>query len=158
MKLHEEFKLFENMWESNDAPKTSSLEVILGTYKGNKIVDLKGVSHIEAYKELVKTLKTLSDKDMYDLFIGWAADDKTPGDGMADAIVIVDAATTLIEMGEDSDDVKYSYEGGLANPANRLVLPFAYYPEDLGLPKYAYDVIEGLLDVVPEEFKLYETM
>jgi hypothetical protein len=75
-KLHEEFKLYENMWEddymseSNDMPKTSSLEVILGTYKGNKIVDRKGISYIEAYKELVKTLKTLSDTDMYDLFIG----------------------------------------------------------------------------------------
>jgi hypothetical protein len=164
MKLHEEFKLFEDMWEddyeleSKDMPKTSSLRVAVGTYNGTKIVDKKGVPHIEAYKTLVKTLKTLPERDAYDLFIGWEADDKTPGDRKADTIVIVDAATTLIEMGEDSDDVKYSYEGGLANPANRLVLPFAYYPEDLGLPKYAYDVIEGLLDVVPEEFKLYETM
>jgi hypothetical protein len=148
-KLHEEFKLYENMWESNDGPKTSSLEVILGTYKGNKIVDLKGVSHIEAYKELVKTLKTLSDKDMYDLFIYWVAD-KMPGDKDADVILIVDAATTLIdEMGEDPDDSGNGYEGGVANPANRLVLPYTYSPEDLGLPRYAYDFVEGLLDVNP---------
>jgi hypothetical protein len=103
MKLHEEFKLFEDMWELEDyieVPKTSSLEIALDTYKGKKIVDKKGVPHIEAYKELVKTLKTLTDKDMYDLAIFWDAD-KMPGDRGADVILTVDAATTLIdEMGE----------------------------------------------------------
>lgn len=151
-KLHEEFKLYEDIWEIDDTkivPKTSSLWIALNTYKGNTIVDKKGVPHIEAYKELVKTLKTLSDKDTYDLFINWTADAKTPGDGEADVILGVDAATTLIDMGEDPDENNNGYEGGLANPANRLVLPCAYLPEDLGLPTDAYDFIEGLLDIYP---------
>lgn len=152
MKLHEEFKLYENMWESEheDIPATSSLEVALGAHKNNKIVEKKGVSHIEAYKALVKILKTLSDEDMYDLNIYWIADDKAPGDGEADVILNVDGATVLIEMGEDPDDSEYIYTGGIANPANRLVGPDAYDPEDLGLPKYAYDFIVGLLDINPD--------
>lgn len=149
MKLQEEFKLFESMWDEEVAPKTSTLEVYIGARKGNKIVDKKGVSHMEAYKELVKTIKGLSTEDMYELDIWWMADSKMPGDKQGDAILYVDGATVSIEeVGEDPNNFNGNgFSGGITNPANRLILTYAYEAEELGLPRYAYDYIEGLLDV-----------
>ena len=145
MKLQEEFKLFESMWEWQPVPDTSTLEVFVGTYHGKKIVDKKGVPHIEAYKELVKTLKGISIDDMYDLAIFWTLDDKTLGDKEGDSILYVDAASTAIEeMGIDADKCGNGYSGG---QANRLVFACGFKAEELGLPRYAYDYIEGLLDV-----------
>jgi hypothetical protein len=148
MKLHEDFKLFENMWDEEVVPGTSTLEVFVGTYKGKKIVDKKGVSHIEAYRELVKTIKGMSTEDMYDLAIFWTLDKNAPGDKDGDAVLYVDAATTAIEeIGVSADECSGGYSGGQANPANRLVFACGYDAEELGLPRYAYDYIEGLLDV-----------
>ena len=149
MRLQEEFKLFESMWDEEVAPKTSTLEVHIGARKGNKIVDKKGVSHMEAYKELVKTIKGLSAEDMYELDIWWMADSEMPGDKQGDAILYVDGATVSIEeVGEDPNNFNGNgFSGGITNPANRLILTYAYEAEELGLPRYAYDYIEGLLDV-----------
>ncbi len=143
-------KLSEDAQNIADTPKTSTLEVYLGARQSNKIVDKKGIPHIEAYKELVKTIKSLSDKDMYDLDIWWTLDGKTPGDQEGDAVLYVDGATIAVESGADPDDCDNGYEGGIANPANRFVLPYACDPEDLGLPHYAYNFIESLLDVLTD--------
>jgi hypothetical protein len=148
MKLQEEFKLFERMWDGEIVPKTSTLEIHTGAHKGNKIVDKQGVPHIEAYKELVKTLKGLPAEDMYELDIWWMLDKNAPGDKAGDAVLYVDAATTAIEeIGVSPDECSNGYSGGQANPANRLVFACGYDAEELGLPRYAYDYIEGLLDV-----------
>ena len=60
MKLHEEFKLFEDMWEDDyaaEVPATSSVQVSLNGWKGEKILDKKCVPHKEAYEALLKTLE-----------------------------------------------------------------------------------------------------
>lgn len=147
MNLHETFKLFEDMWEDSyvaDDYGTSSIEVSLDGQQGTRVLDKSGIPHKEAYEELLKVLKSVASKDLTELSIYWVADRLKPGDRDADAIVIVDSFQYLIDVGEDIEDAeKRGYD--LRIPANRLILPYAYYPADLGLPEDAYDVIEAAL-------------
>ncbi len=150
MKLHEEFKLFEEMWEddfnSNECG-TSSIEVGLDGYQGEKLLNKAGIPHKEAYEELLKVLKSVADKDLTELFIYWVADRLRPGDKDGDVIVNVDGLQELIDGGADIEDAEKSgYDYRI--PANRLVLPCAYDAADLGLPEDAYDVIEAELTPV----------
>jgi hypothetical protein len=150
MRLHEEFKLFEEMWEddfnSNECG-TSSIEVGLDGYQGERLLDKAGIPHREAYEELLKVLKSVADKDLTELFIYWVADNLEPGDKDGDVIVNVDGFQELIDDGADIEDAeKRGYDSRI--PVNRLILPYAYSAADLGLPEDAFDVIEAELTPV----------
>ena len=156
MRLHEEFKLFEEMWEDDFKPAergTSSIEVGLDGYQGDRLLNKVGIPHKEAYEELLKVLKSVADKDLTELFIYWVADSLKPGDKDGDVIVSVDGLQELIDGGEDIEDAEKSgYDQRI--PANRLVLPYAYSAADLGLPEDAFDVIEAELTPVDKRSAL----
>ena len=149
MKLHEEFKLFEDMWdddvwdESSEVPATSSVKVSLNGWKGKMILDLKRVTHTEAYEALLKTLKSIANEDLTELYIYWIPEDENGSDEY-DPIFEVRSFQELVDDGEDPDEA--AAEGyDLRIPANRAIEPCSYSTDDLGLPYSVYDDIEELL-------------
>jgi hypothetical protein len=146
MKLHEEFKLFEEMWDDDyeaEVPATSSVQVSLNGWKGKKILDKKCVPHKEAYEALLKTLASIANEDLTELYIYWIPED-TDGSDLYDPILEVRSFQELVDDGEDPD--KAAANGfDIRLPVNRLIEPCAYSTDALGLPYSVYDDIEELL-------------
>lgn len=156
MKLHEEFNLVETLWdelaaeypelEDNIVPETSSLTIAIGVQPNKKVLfDKAGISHREAYNELVKTIKTLSKEDLRDLLISWVADGKEPGDCAGDCIFVVEPYETWVK--DRAAEVSKANGRDLSNPAERADdFRGVFEGEELGLPIYYYDFILGFLD------------
>jgi hypothetical protein len=114
MKLCEEFKLFESMWESFDEPvscgTTSYFVSIDGEYlniDSNKQIDKKGITKRQAFKEITNFVTTLSDEEISCLQLNWCYDMDNPGDCEGDAILTIDGPTYFIEdVGMSVEDYK----------------------------------------------------
>jgi hypothetical protein len=144
MKLHEEFKLFEDMWDDvSYVPATSSVKVGLNGYNGTMILNKKRVPHKEAYKALLKTLESIANEDLTELYIYWIPDD-AEGSDQYDPIIEVRSFQDLVDDGEDPDEAAAN-GFDIRLPRNRIVEPGSYSTDDLGLPYSVYDDIEELL-------------
>jgi hypothetical protein len=146
MKLHEEFKLIEDMWDDDydtDVPATSSVLVSLNGQEGKKILDKKCVPHKEAYAALLKTLESIANEDLTELYIHWRPED-TEGNYVYDSIIEVRSFQDLIDDGEDPDEAAAN-GFDIRLPVNRIIEPCSYSTDDLGLPYSVYDDIEELL-------------
>lgn len=148
MELHEEFKLLEDLWDDYkvsyaEAPATSSVRVSLNGWNGKKILDKKRVPHKEAYEALIKTLKSIANEDLAELYISWVPEDNKGSDAY-DPIIILDAFQTIVDSGADPDEAA-AEDYDLRLPVNRLVIPSTYDTDDLGLPYSAFDDIRELL-------------
>ena len=109
MKLHEEFKLFENLWEEISPVErareiraeiarlkqelanldleeidTSSIEATVpGT---SKKLEKKGVSNQEALEALINFINGLSSEEKLAVYFFWCEDDLVRGDGKGEAL------------------------------------------------------------------------
>lgn len=152
MRLHEEFKLVEDMWDEEDmwdddydtdVPATSSVLVSLNGWEGKKILDKKRVPHKEAYEALLKTLESIANEDLTELYIRWIPEDNEGSDAY-DPIIEVRSFQDLVDDGEDPDEAAAA-GFDIRLPANRIIEPCSYSTDDLGLPYSVYDDIEELL-------------
>jgi len=110
MKLYEEFKLFEDMWDDEDL-ETSVIYAIGDTtsYKlkvdnSTKNLEASGVSKNQAFKAIMTFILGLTPEEIDNLSINWVYDYHKPGDADGDPVFQLESLSEFCEMEECSID------------------------------------------------------
>lgn len=145
MKLHEEFKLYENMWDNetktltetsvgtpiatvNQTNKQKQLNTSYKLFVDNSSKTLNGVDvdRSLAFKNILAFVKALSNDERNNLYINWVYDLEVPGDLAGDPILHVESPSThkanTGRTGEDAE-LHFSKERLYSNCEDRDI-PF----------------------------------
>lgn len=111
MNLHEEFKLFENMWEDEDVAVSGISFVTSDTTsynlrvdKSTKKLEANGVPKSQAFKAIMTFILGLTQEEIDNLSINWVYDYHEAGDGEGDPVFQLDSLSEFCEMKECSID------------------------------------------------------
>ena len=182
MKLHEEFKLYENMWDDLNPSKKDLNEATLSPEAAkrireidakiaelnreksalladvdelmtssyvikvdgtNKVAQKDGVSHEEAFTDILAFINKLTKEEKQNIDIKWIADSLEPGDKGYDTIISIDCPRVAIDVvGEDP--AEYEPGGIQYQISKRIVAPSSLADEDL--PDNYYEKLAAALD------------
>jgi hypothetical protein len=122
MKLHEEFKLYETMWDEPTSLKTveDTVTLICNAEKSGKKVTFPGVSFNTAITELSKFMDSLTIEERADYTeINLLYDAEMPGDAKGEMMVMFDSLDTSPELKDgDWDEEHYEF---YKKPINRIL-------------------------------------
>jgi oligoribonuclease NrnB/cAMP/cGMP phosphodiesterase (DHH superfamily) len=118
MKLHEEFKLFENLWDDFEAMlddedmefvdtnfvKSDTTSYWAKVDNSTKKIEAKGVAKNQAFKAITAFILSLTQEEIDNLGINWVYDYHKPGDAAGDPVFQLDSLSEYCEMEECSID------------------------------------------------------
>jgi hypothetical protein len=122
MKLHEEFKLYETMWDEPNSLNTveDTVTLICNAEKSGKKITFPGVSFDKAITELSKFMDSVTAEERADYTeINMLYDANTPGDAKGEMLVMFDSINTSPELKDaDWDEEHYEF---YKKPINRIL-------------------------------------
>jgi hypothetical protein len=112
MKLHEEFKLFEDMWEDEPTAyygphivKGDTTSYWAEVENSTKKIEAKGVTKKQAFKAIMAFALGLTQEEIDNLSMQWIYDHETPCDEEGDVILQIESLSEFCEMEECSLDL-----------------------------------------------------
>jgi hypothetical protein len=111
MKLHEEFKLYEDLWDDEDTEvggidhaMSDTCSYWLKVDNSTKKIEASGVSKNQAFKSIMSFILGLTQEEIDNLCINWVYDYHKPGDAEGDPIFQLNSLLEFCELEECSTD------------------------------------------------------